>query len=568
MKNTNSPLPNVLLRTESRDSDADGKPEEIYTSTYDDSGNLLRTSRKREGKPDRLQSNTYDDNGNLTSELFDRKTDGKIERINTYTYDDNGSLIEKTYDNDADGNAERIDTYAYDDSGNLIKKSYDRNADGNVDRVYIYAYDSNGNQLSESYDANGNGDVDRITTFAYDSNGILISKSYDDNADGKSDGRDTYSYDSSGNLISKSYDEDEDSTPDSIYAYTYDAQGNLLSESYDDDANGVPEYIDTYTYDAKGNLLSESYDDDGDGKPDGITTYTYEYADRLSPTMDDQLLTIDSLSSTGSAIRFQPLQLNVDSLSELRIFSTDASGGNALQIASFSIYPKGQQPLGYVAPATTLSGADIKVGTTLRFELVQDGTVQVATVSRQPDSGQILLDFGGETQFTAMVASQDASTNLLTGGATGLDMSALSGPVDVMFSVYREAAYDGMVKFYKTVDAEGRVADPVSGELLLPGEDGYKEAALAQQLDVELTTDNGQVSTFSAVLTGGEFVSMFLIADGTDATASDVYFAHAGINSNNNDHVKQLGNNTFGFEDMSGLGDKDYNDVVVKVDVV
>ncbi|MEL6778243.1 MAG: DUF4114 domain-containing protein, partial [Cyanobacteria bacterium J06597_16] len=37
--------------------------------------------------------------------------------------------------------------------------------------------------------------------------------------------------------------------------------------------------------------------------------------------------------------------------------------------------------------------------------------------------------------------------------------------------------------------------------------------------------------------------------------------------TNNNDRVKMLGNNTFGFEDMLGLGDKDYNDFVVSFDI-
>ena len=33
------------------------------------------------------------------------------------------------------------------------------------------------------------------------------------------------------------------------------------------------------------------------------------------------------------------------------------------------------------------------------------------------------------------------------------------------------------------------------------------------------------------------------------------------------DHIRLLGNNVFGFEDLAGGGDKDYNDVVLKVNL-
>jgi hypothetical protein len=37
-----------------------------------------------------------------------------------------------------------------------------------------------------------------------------------------------------------------------------------------------------------------------------------------------------------------------------------------------------------------------------------------------------------------------------------------------------------------------------------------------------------------------------------------------GANTDGMDHVKLLGDNTFGFEDTSGGGDQDFDDVVVK----
>ena len=47
----------------------------------------------------------------------------------------------------------------------------------------------------------------------------------------------------------------------------------------------------------------------------------------------------------------------------------------------------------------------------------------------------------------------------------------------------------------------------------------------------------------------------------------DIYFTFLGANSDGVDHVRMLGDNTFGFEDLRGGGDKDFNDVIVKVNL-
>nr|WP_228043643.1 DUF4114 domain-containing protein [Dolichospermum sp. LEGE 00246] len=45
------------------------------------------------------------------------------------------------------------------------------------------------------------------------------------------------------------------------------------------------------------------------------------------------------------------------------------------------------------------------------------------------------------------------------------------------------------------------------------------------------------------------------------------YFAYLGANADKVDHIRLLGNNVFGFEDLVGGGDKDYNDIIVKVNL-
>ncbi|WP_443029231.1 DUF4114 domain-containing protein [Spirulina sp. CS-785/01] len=45
------------------------------------------------------------------------------------------------------------------------------------------------------------------------------------------------------------------------------------------------------------------------------------------------------------------------------------------------------------------------------------------------------------------------------------------------------------------------------------------------------------------------------------------YFPYLGANPDGEDHVRLLGDNVFGFEDLLGGGDRDYNDWVVQLTV-
>jgi hypothetical protein len=51
----------------------------------------------------------------------------------------------------------------------------------------------------------------------------------------------------------------------------------------------------------------------------------------------------------------------------------------------------------------------------------------------------------------------------------------ISGSVDIA----REASYDALSGFYRTVDDKGTVKDSISGALVRPGEQGYATIALS-----------------------------------------------------------------------------------------
>ena len=63
----------------------------------------------------------------------------------------------------------------------------------------------------------------------------------------------------------------------------------------------------------------------------------------------------------------------------------------------------------------------------------------------------------------------------------------------------------------------------------------------------------------------------FLIANANASNLNgdfgSVYTSYTLGNSDTSDHIRLLGDNTFGFEDLAGGGDQDFNDVVIKANL-
>lgn len=152
-----------------------------------------------------------------------------------------------------------------------------------------------------------------------------------------------------------------------------------------------------------------------------------------------------------------------------------------------------------------------------------------------------------------------------------IDLRNISDTLTATFEVYREANFNNQVGFFEIEDITGQVLD-AQGNLLGVGDDGYILAAMQKRIDTNLATQNGQMSTYTAEISGGKLLSSFIIRDGSiealldDDAGNDptVYFSHTGSNSDSFDHVRLLGDNTFGYEDTAGGGDQDFNDLIVK----
>ncbi|AFY58654.1 V8-like Glu-specific endopeptidase [Rivularia sp. PCC 7116] len=190
-------------------------------------------------------------------------------------------------------------------------------------------------------------------------------------------------------------------------------------------------------------------------------------------------------------------------------------------------------------------------------------------------------DEAGNSDFTnldlTVQLTQDApaSATELQGNLQNelIDLSNESGQVSVSVEVHREAAFDNLIGFYQVLDSKGGIDTNGDGVIdFNPGDAGYEEAALTNRitsLDL-LQTDEQQTSSFDGTFDGGNILASFMVVDGTVDEAinnnAEVYFSFLGANSDGVDHIRLLGDNTFGYEDLAGGGDFDYNDMIVKVD--
>lgn len=158
-----------------------------------------------------------------------------------------------------------------------------------------------------------------------------------------------------------------------------------------------------------------------------------------------------------------------------------------------------------------------------------------------------------------------------------IDLRSQTAGIQAQFTLNREAAFDNFCGFYRAVDTNGGIDIDGNGTAdVRPGEVGYVQAAIQQRVqNLDLTVANQSTATFSAQLEAGFIYVPFLIANGRpdallDANSTNdpaFYCSFIGANADGVDHVRLLGDNIFGFEDLPGGGDRDYNDMIVQVNL-
>ena len=337
----------------------------------------------------------------------------------------------------------------------------------------------------------------------------------------------------------------------------------------------------------------------------------------LTKTADD-IFTIAGGSGNKPKLQVTPAGRNSNLVNELGVFTVDDAQGKINGIApgetGYTQAVLNKSKVIFSTIANVPNGFDInnltsliefESGNNLRFLLVKNGTIDSVQNGITPTSDilfsdlsrQKITDLGTDgfslawkdgsnnnTDFKDLVVnikSTDDSLPLgtnLQGKQQGevLDLRGITNSVKADFTVNREAAFNNFVGFYKVADENGGIDVDGNGTVdFRPGDSGYAQAAIKNRVTgIDLRVNNQGTGTFTdKTLTGGSIFAPFILTDGRtvdqvlNGQVDQAYFAYLGANSDKVDHIRLLGNNVFGFEDLAGGGDKDYNDIIVKVNL-
>ncbi|MEH1844009.1 MAG: putative Ig domain-containing protein [Nostoc sp.] len=158
-----------------------------------------------------------------------------------------------------------------------------------------------------------------------------------------------------------------------------------------------------------------------------------------------------------------------------------------------------------------------------------------------------------------------------------IDLRGVTSQVKADFTVNREAAFNNFIGFYLVADENGGIDTNGDGKAdILTGQAGYTEAAVRGRVTgIDLTVNNQGTATYTGTFQPGSIFAPFIIANGgldglLDSNSNNdpaVYFPFLRANTDKVDHIRLLGNNIFGFEDLPSGSDNDFNDVIVGVNL-
>ena len=158
------------------------------------------------------------------------------------------------------------------------------------------------------------------------------------------------------------------------------------------------------------------------------------------------------------------------------------------------------------------------------------------------------------------IASEQEDVAILNFTGLGNDQ------IDVNISVKNNISQDFILGYYLIKDDQGSVLDPLTGELLTPGDDGYRSAALNQLNQAsELTnlTGNESPSTNWVIedLKEDELISPYLQV--IDNHRLNTFFAFDDANPGGFSHFKNLGVNSYGVDVNFDGKPADYKDLMI-----
>ena len=229
--------------------------------------------------------------------------------------------------------------------------------------------------------------------------------------------------------------------------------------------------------------------------------------------------------------------------------------------------------------ANTSFDRDIQLinGQSLQFFEITNGSLDALTSLQDSrlhllNAGEVL---GSSRQFTTpagvafsvAIAAGDPGLGALIsqeqGTAPVLDFSAFNPSETLQGTVVlaREASFDAVTGFYRTLDASGAVRASNGLDVVRPGDPTYTAEALrpANRIDglSGLAVADNQTNSRPFSLQETTCLAPFAQVHG------DTFFAYARANVDGIGHFLALGNNMFGLEDLLGGGDRDFDDLVL-----
>ncbi len=240
-------------------------------------------------------------------------------------------------------------------------------------------------------------------------------------------------------------------------------------------------------------------------------------------------------------------------------YQVEFTQGGVIRTATASIAANKNFKLDFVVPDLVVQNAvptidPVKTTAAGGSDISNNLVLTVTTLGgnlQNSKSGTNLLDFTRD--FTP------AGTPNLTAGTINAKFTEVSA----------QASYHNYAGLYRVDDVSGKIGN------LNPGDPGYTIAALQRSKEVNRGVEFDRDGISAKRLDGGFIYAPFVVADGTvdrvlnsldPKTAPRVYFNYVAANADGFDHIKFLGANKFGFEDTWGGGDKDYNDLIFKVE--
>ena len=377
--------------------------------------------------------------------------------------------------------------------------------------------------------------------------------------------------------------------------YSIDSQGKVVPFTYNPRTREGARFYDR-SGDGVTDFVSLTLIDGGVGDKDGEANGTIVDPSSVGTVDLDPVLQVGALSilkaldpaNTSAAASFflkaslQTLPSTANQIGYLLLEESQVASAASLDLDTIR---KQSQIL-----FSTLENSDVMLpsGTTftkdilllnnqnVRFFEVADGTLDQLTSSMDPRlsfftaalMNQSSAEFSSSSGVRFILNLQNSNQGLSAligqeqGTAAVLDFSSFTTGETVRGTLHmaREASFDSVTGFYRTLDSMGSVRT-ASGDVLRPEDVGYSAAAIRADNRVDslsgMTIGNKQTTSKSIELSETTFLAPFAQVNG------NTFFGFAAANTDKISHFRVLGTNMFGLEDILGGGDRDFDDNVL-----